>query len=346
MTAKKTKILLIKLSSLGDVIFTIPLANALKSAGCEVSWLVSEKGFALVNNNSCVDNTILLPLQKWRKNRFSPGTIKEQIKLLKQIRSEKFDIAIDAQMMFKSLLWFMFCGAKRRITSKKARELAFIGGNEYVDDVSYSPACPIVLNYLKYAEYLRMKPLKPEVSLPPRNNEQVKKIDSLLSGLDKTKPLIIIAPATTWKNKHWNKEYWKEVVKSLSEKCNIIFTGGKNDNELIEDINDGRFPNLAGRTSIMELVELFSRADAVIAPDSGSAHLAWACAKPAVVTIFTCTPKNILKPYGDENKYISVGGESLSCQPCFHKKCKLKTNECINYPKPQEVIDIINGLIF
>ena len=67
---EKKKVLLIKLSSLGDVVFNIPLANALKDAGYEVTWLVSERGIQVVEDNPCVDKVILAPVQKWRKRGF------------------------------------------------------------------------------------------------------------------------------------------------------------------------------------------------------------------------------------------------------------------------------------
>ena len=71
MAQKKKKLLLIKLSSLGDVIFNIPLANALKDAGYEVTWLVSEKGIQVVENNPCVDRAVLVPKKKKKKRGMS-----------------------------------------------------------------------------------------------------------------------------------------------------------------------------------------------------------------------------------------------------------------------------------
>lgn len=348
MEEKKQKVLLIKLSSLGDVIFNIPLANALKDAGYELTWLVSEKGIQVVKDNPCVDKVILAPVVKWKKRGFSLESFKEYIEILKQIRAEKFDIAIDSQMMLKSLYWMLFCGAKRRIISKEAREMAILGGNEWIDDISYAPDSPIVLNYLRYAQYLGINPGNIKVSLPPRTQEQIAKIDEILRLLDKTKPLVVIAPATTWVNKHWNKDNWRMVVDSISRNCNIIFTGGPNDSELIEYISRGKHINLAGKTDIMELMELFSRAKLVMAPDSGSAHLAWATGKPAVVTVFTCTPKNVLAPLGKPDKYIALGGEGMSCQPCFKRKCKLSKNPnaCTRFPNPADVIEVVKGLIF
>lgn len=106
--------------------------------------------------------------------------------------------------------------------------------------------------------------------------------------------------------------------------------------------------SLAGKTDIMELMEVFSRANLAIAPDSGSAHLAWATRNPAVVTIFTCTPRDVLAPFGDKNKYIEIGGKGLVCQPCFKRKCQLHKNidACTNFPNPKDVLEIIHNLLF
>ena len=341
----KKKVLLIKLSSLGDVVFNIPLANALKDAGYEVTWLVSERGIQVVEGNPCVDKVILAPVQKWRKRGLKFENFKEYFALIKQLRDEKFDVAIDSQMILKSMIWTMFCGAKRRIVAKDAREGSILGGNEWIEKI-FDKENPIVLNYLKFATHLDCFPKDIKVSLPPRSELIVKKIDNLLADVDKTKPLAVIAPATTWVAKHWNKDYWRNVVNELEDDYSIVFTGGPNDKELIDYIRNGKHISLAGKTDLMDLVEVFSRAKVVLAPDSGSAHLAWASANPAVVTIFTCTPKGLLAPYGDKKKYIAVGGEGLGCQPCFRRKCPRRKNKniCMDFPSPNDVVKVVQGL--
>lgn len=336
------KVLLIRLSSLGDVIHTIPLANSLKSAGYELTWLVSEKGIQVLKGNPCVDKVILAPVQLWKKRGCSFESFKEYLSILKQLRAEKFDIAIDVQMMFKSLYWMAFCGAKRRIVSKQARELSILGANEIIPRITEHHNSPVIRNYMKYADYLGIDTSVVKVTLPERSDTTKAKVDEFLKGI--TKPLVIIAPATTWAPKHWNKDNWREVVDGLKDRCSIVFTGGPKDNELIEYIGSGNFLNLAGKTDVLELAEVFSRADVVLAPDSGSAHLAWATQSPAVVTIFTCTPLKYLAPIGDEQKYIAVTG-NLPCQPCFKRKCRLNTSECTNLPKPEQIINIVNNLL-
>lgn len=345
----KKKALLIKLSSLGDVIFNIPLAHALKDAGYELTWLVSEKGIDIVKNNPCVDHAILVPMKEWKKRGASFKSFKQYLSILKKLRKEKFDIAIDSQMMFKSFYWLLFCGAKRRIISKEGRELSLLGGNEWIDNISYKPDSPIVMNYLRYANYLGIdvKPEDIKVTLPARSLEQIIKVNELLSGLDKNKKMVVIAPATTWGNKHWNKDNWKQVVQYLLSDYNVVFTGGPGDSDLINYISENNGLNLAGKTSILELAEVFSRADLVLAPDSGSAHLAWAARNPKVIAIFTCTPKDVLGPLGDKDKYVSLGGRGLNCQPCFKRKCLLKENKdaCTLNPTANEVIDVIKNLL-
>ncbi len=350
MAQKKKKLLLIKLSSLGDVIFNIPLANALKDAGYEVTWLVSEKGIQVVENNPCVDRAVLVPIKTWKKRGMSLTSFFEYLDILKQLREEHFDIAIDSQMMLKSLYWMLFCGAKRRIISKEGRELSLLGGNEWIDNISYKPDSPIVMNYLRYANYLGIDvaPEDIKVTLPSRSTAQIEKVNSLLAGLDPSKQTVVISPATTWANKHWNKGNWRQIVDYLDGKVNLVFTGGPNNNDLIEYISQFKGLNLAGKTDILELAEVFSRADLVMSPDSGSAHLAWAARNPKIITIFTCTPKEVLQPLGSYDKYIALGGDDLPCQTCFKRKCKLKSNPnaCTYFPTVEKVKHAIDTLIF
>lgn len=338
----RKKVLLIRLSSLGDVIHTIPLANALKNAGYEITWLVSEKGIQVLEGNPCLDKVILAPVQQWKKRGFSFKSFKEYLRILKQLRQENFDIAIDVQMMFKSLYWMAFCGAKRRIISKQARELSILGANEIIPRITNNYNSSVIKNYMKYADYLGVNTEKVTVTLPQRTDEIKQRVNNLLEKADK--PIVVVAPATTWVPKHWNKDNWKKVIDSIKDKCSIVFTGGANDDELIKYIGGDKFINLAGKTDILTLIEVFSRASIVIAPDSGSAHLAWATQKPAVITIFTCTPLEYLAPIGDKNKYIAVTGD-LKCQPCFKRKCKFKTNDCTNLPSPEKIINIVNKLL-
>lgn len=347
------KILILRLTSLGDVIFTLPLACSLQKEGHEVSYIVAEKGLDVIKNNPIVKNVHFVPLKEWKKCPFSLKTIKDFFRILKEIRSYKYDIAIDCQQMFKSLFLFWFCGAKRRISVKGARELSFLGASEFVTpkadfrDYNYH----IVERNLDFARYLNVNPVV-DFSLPEVDEQLRNRVDTLLSQLDSTKKTVVIAPSTTWENKHWSVDNWAKVIDFLNNKCNLVFTGAPGDEKLLDDILSRctqkiEYISLIGKTSVNELISVFSQASLVISPDSGSAHLAWACAKPAVIALFTCTPSKRFGPYGDNSKYFALTSD-LYCQPCFKRKCKLSTgkNSCTKLPEAQEIINIVNKILF
>ena len=335
------KVLLVKLSALGDVIFTIPLANTLKANGWEVHWLTTEKGFDILDGNPCADKVHFLPMYTWRKNKLQLKYLFQMFKVLFDLRKEKFDIAFDCQRRIKSLPFMRFCGAKRRIISKHSTEGAKYGANEIL---STSPdSNHMVLWNLDYASYIGLDTSEIKMSLPTQPEKIKNKIDELTKDLDKTKPIVVLAPETTWVPKHWNIENWVKVAEALKDKCNIILTGVKLDTTIFPD----SCINLVGKTNLKDLIELFSRVDLVIAPDSGSAHIAWASAKPALIEIFCCTWTEFFGCFGNDKKYFTMTG-NLACQPCGQRKCpdKDNPNACANLPKPDEVINKALEILF
>ena len=346
MSNKKEKLLLIRLSAMGDVIFNIPLANCLKSNGYEVHWLVSEKGYSFVKNNPCVDKVILAPVEKWKKTNNPLANFKEYLKIIKQLRSEKYDIAIDTQLILKSLYWTRFCGAKRRIVSKNARECAILGGNEIIPSTRDGYKRHVVKCYLEFAKHLNLNTDNIKVTLPETSSAAKEKIQKTLTRLNPNKKTIIIAPATTWTPKHWQKDNWKQLIEQLQDNYNLIFTGMPTDNELIAYIGGNQHINIAGKTNLEELQELFYHGDLLISLDSGSTHLAWATQKIKILTIFCCTPAGLYAPLGEETKYIALFGNE-KCQPCHRKKCPLKINknQCTNSPTVEDVLNAIKKLI-
>jgi ADP-heptose:LPS heptosyltransferase len=150
-------------------------------------------------------------------------------------------------------------------------------------------------------------------------------------GKRSDKPLAVLCPATTWANKHWDKDHWKMLAAALGEKYNIVFTGTAADNDLINYIGNGL--NLAGKTNLNELAAIFNAADVVISLDSGSTHLAWAAGAQKIIAIFCATPKVLYTPPG----HVGLSGDLL-CQPCHKKKCRHA--QCTHYPRPEEVIEL------
>lgn len=330
----KGKILLIKLSSLGDVIFNIPLANSLKKAGYSVTWLVGEKGYDVIKNNPCVNDVILAPFVKWKKSGFS---FREYFSILKKIRDEKFDISIDTQGRFKSLIFNLFCGAKRRIAGSDGKEFSKFGANEIVPMGKKNFDVNVVEKYLDFAKYLDAETDITDMSLPQSEKKDIESVDNMLKGINK--PIAVLCPQTTWVTKHWDKKNWIELTEKISDRFSLVFTG--TDYDFLESINNGQGLNLAGKTNLKELIEIFRRSDLIISLDSGSTHLARAAHAKAIISIFCSTPEKYYAPIGEN--YISFGGK-LECRPCHKRKCKNNTLACTRLPNVEEVLSAVDKL--
>ena len=179
------KVLIVRLSSMGDIIFHIPLANILKKNGYEVGWVVSEKGYDLLKGNPCLDKVYLVPAKKWKKRKFKLLNFFDYLKILFEIRKEKYDIVLDCQQMFKSLIWTIFSGAKRRIITKHAKEFAQFGANEIINDIKHDYNRHVLYYGLEYAKYLGLDTNEIKFTLPETSQEVKSYVDELLKDIDK-----------------------------------------------------------------------------------------------------------------------------------------------------------------
>lgn len=347
---KSLKILIIRLSAIGDTIHTLPLAYALrqKFPDAQIDWLVEDKAAQFVQNNPLIDNVYILPRKQWKKRGLSFKNFDEFNKIVEKLQRQKYDIAIDTQQLFKSAVYLRSSRAKRRITLSGGREFSYLFANEIVPakhklfDSDYH----VVNRNLELAQYLGCETDEIKFVLPPSDNKVKQHVDELLAPLNKKRPTIVLAPATTWETKHWQNKYWAEIIKAFDTKANIVITGTSADKDLVNDILlFGSFKNvlnITGDTTLNELAEVFRRADAVVALDSGSAQIAWACDKPYVVSIFTATSKNRTAPFGE--RAVSFSPE-IPCYPCHKKKCFSKDFElCKNKINYYDIIKFLDNI--
>ena len=277
-----------------------------------------------VENNPLIDNVFVIPKKSWKSRKNILKNIDEFNKIVANLRKQDYDIAIDVQQLFKSAIFLWLSGAE---------------ASHPLFDKNYH----VVHRNMELAKYLECQSDEIEFILPPVTKEVVKKVDELLSPLKK-RPTLVLSPATTWETKHWENKYWADIIKEFQERVNIVITGSNADKRLVDDILlYGRFKNiinLTGKTNLNELTEVFRRADVVIAPDSGSAQIAWACQKPFVISIFTATSKNRTAPFG--NKAVAFAPK-ITCYPCHKKRCFSKNFElCKTKIEYYEIIKILN----
>lgn len=341
------KILIIRRSALGDTIHTLPLLSALKKRypdSC-IDWVVDEKASYFLINHPLINKLYILR----KKGKSKIDGFKEFFSVIKEIRSERYDIVIDTQQLLKSAVIMGLSGGKRKIALSDGREFSGIFANEIIKssrrqfDIHYH----VVKRNLEIASYLGADTEKAEFVLPEISEISKEKVKNLLSSLDKTKKTVVIAPETTWTNKHWNENCWREVIGELKGKVNIVYTGTNNDKGLSERILKGfdekSFINLKGRTTLEDMREVFGYADLLVSPDSGTAHIAWAEGKCSVLTLFFATSGERTAPFGDKYRFVQA---DCKCSPCMKKSCSLnEKNICTKLINSKEILKNINNLL-
>ena len=345
--SKKLKILIVRLSAIGDVIHSTPVLHSLrrKFPDAHIAWAVEDKASAVIINNPLIDEVFVFPKQVWKKRGFNIKNLSEYLAVIKKIKKQNFDIAIDLQELFKSGIITFLSGAKRRIAHAGTREAAEIFVNEKLPaHDNFDPHKLIIERYLEAAAYLGAPTDEIKFSLPPVSPEAKNHIDKLLPNINPAKEIIIFSPATIWNSKHWLEEYWAELLDLLAPKYNIIFTGTEKDKELIEKITSrsktSDYLSLAGKTNLFELIELFNRAKYLIAPDTGPAHIANATQNPSIIMLFSSTGFKRTPPFGEKHTALST---ELSCQPCFKRKCPKTENnmQCMKELTPDKIMQFI-----
>ncbi len=347
-----SKILILRLSALGDTIHTLPLACAIKKEypNAKIGWVVEDKAQQFVKNNPVVDKTFVLPKKKWKKRGLSFKNVLEFLAIVRRIKKENYDIVIDTQQLLKSSILMPFLGITRKLTHNDGREFSWLFANEFIKsrrkqfDVSYH----VVNRNLEFAQYLGVKDLSVNFVLPKSSGAVVRKINHLTNGLDRTKKSIVLAPATTWANKHWEKSNWSKLIEEFQDEYNIILTGSNQDKglilEILAGVNNFKGFDFSGETNLMELAELYKRVHLVISPDSGSAHIAWATGVPNVITIFCATSPSRTAPFG--YKYYSFGA-NIACSPCMKRKCANKKIplECTNVINFTKIVNTVKKIL-
>ncbi len=134
---------------------------------------------------------------------------------------------------------------------------------------------------------------------------------------------VAVIPSARWETKRWSPKKFGMLISKLSVPC--IVTGSRADEQIVKEVmrfSNGKGTNFCGKTDLKELTALIAGAKAVVSNDSGPMHIAAALGVP-VIALFGPTDPYKTGPYGwQEKKNLRVIRASISCSPCFKKKCK------------------------
>ena len=327
------EILIVKLSSIGDVVHTLPSLDALRGAYPEsrITWLVEENAHDIIKGHPCLDEIIVSRRKTWTKNLFRTSTclstVVEILSFIKKLRSREYDLVLDFQGLFKSGVLTRLSGGKRRVGYNKTRELSYLFLNERVPP--YNPDHHAVERYLDLVRYLDDKVNEPKF-LIPLHNKDMERVRGFLcdNKIDNDVKIIAVCPGSRWETKLWHQERFGSLCDKIIDKFDamILFIGDRNDQSMIDAITSKmrrHALNTAGMFNLKELAFLLGSVDLMITTDTGPMHIASAMETP-VVAIFGPTAPWRTGPYGNGHTPIK---SKVACSPCFKKKCN--TKECM-----------------
>jgi len=333
------KFLILKPSSLGDVIHTFPVVSSIAGQvpDAVIDWVLRPEYAELVRAHPSVRKVFLFDRDRWSKWSRFLTTFSEGIDLIRSLRRERYDTVLDLQGLFRSAVIARLSGAEDRIGFANAREGApfFYHRKVEVPDLSIHAMD-------RYGLMLKDLGIDPSLDdaglrIPAEVDASV---EALLSGeAAKTgTPLVVLNPNTRWKTKKWLPERFAELADRLMQSFGaaVVLVGSPGDVHGVSGIESqvkGRVVNLAGRTSLLQLAALLKRADLMVTCDSGPMHLA-AAMGTKVLALFGPTDPVRTGPYGEGHCVIQAG---IPCVPCLKRDCPEETTACMAKIKVEEV---------
>lgn len=325
------KILLVKLSALGDVVQTLPSLSYLKYnlPSAEIEWVVDERNAEILEGNPYLNKI-------WIVSKGFPLTFKKFIDFFKLIRKKSYDLVIDYQGLLKSGIVVGIVKGRFKLGFENHREGSWIFYNKKVP--SYDPEMHAVRRYLlltKFAiEMFQKEVLEdihdiPDPFLPEKFPEKI----------TLEFPYVVFIPSARWETKIWSFSNWERlaeyfIVFSKSLKVYVIGSGNETNLKVWAEGLERRYPNvksLVGKLNLKELVYVLRRSLGVISVDTGPMHIASALKVPMVV-LFGPTSSLRTGPWGKDYYVIE---KKTSCSPCFKKKCR--ELRCMEEITPEEV---------
>lgn len=310
------RVCLIKPSALGDVVQALPVLGMLRSRWPEahLAWVVNRDFAGLLSGHTELDQVIEFDRRARGRHRFA-----SLLRLFRQLRGGKFDLAIDLQGLLRSGLMALATAAPRRVGLADAREGARWA---YTDCVPLAhEALPAVERYRRVAEALGCNGALPAAKLGIGQCDH----DSARRRLGHLpRPWLVIHPGASWETKRWPPRHFLDLAQRSHHElgASIVLTGGPSDTAACATLAAGlagEAINLAGQTSLLELAAICQAADVFLSGDTGPMHLA-AAVGTRVVSVFTCTSPLRAAPRGQEHRVV---GTCVSCAASYRKHCAL-----------------------
>lgn len=330
------KILILKPSSLGDVIQALPVLRLLKLhfPKSEIFWWIDSALAPLLEGDSDLAGIVRFERKRWAKPQHWP----EMLRSIQWLRAQKFDLVIDLQCLARSAAFAWLANGSLLVGLDEIREGARLFYNVAVPRKSFFTHA--VDWYLAVLPQLGVPVHKNFQWLPERPQIAAEIKRKWQGELAPETRLIALQPGARWNNKRWPATHFAELVRLLAVKfpeVRFAILGGTADKDLGDLVSRAapeRCLNLCGATSLPEMIEWVRCCKLMITNDTGPMHVAAALGVP-LLGLFGPTEPSRTGPYGQLDNILRL---DLPCSPCLSPRCTWKNPvECLTAISPIQV---------
>ena len=303
------RILLLRPSALGDVCRTVPVLASLKRAlpDSHVGWVVQEGFEDAIRNHPDLDEVIVFPRRKLARWATNPAVLFNSLRWMRSLKQGKWDVVIDCQGLGRSGLMAWSSGASVRIGHRDAREAGWLGYNRRV---SIGSDVHTVDRMLGLLAPLDIPPLTDMRLYPPSESMDSWQATKDRLGIDSS--YAVLATTTRWPSKAWPDAHWISLIDRI-EKTRLnefILVGSQAEQpqvcqlaERIRSSSDVKIHDLAGRTTIGELMACIQESAVTVANDTAALHMA-AGLGGRCVGLYGPTEPSLVGPYGLRSQVV------------------------------------------
>jgi len=344
MQKKIENILIVRLSSLGDIVLTTPVIETLKNEfpQSQTFFLTKAQYGDILRNDPRIFS--LLEFDPKGKHKGISGFMR----LVGELKSHDFDLLVDLHANLRS--FFIRLLTKSKIKLKYNKRWLSRCMMVYLKFLK-TKSIHTVDSYLEVLKHISIDtPDKKPLLFLSKNDIELVEHFLLEEKVRKDDIVVGVHPGARWETKRWDEEKFRKVCQVLIEKNNykVILMGDDKDKRLIERIKkgipDARLIPAVG-LSLGKSMSLIQRFDSLITNDSGPMHMAQALQVPVVVIFGPTHPKLGFAPTGFDNVVLCANVECSPCSLHGEKKCRKKNRLCMDLIQPEMVVEAVESLI-
>lgn len=320
LTEAPRNVLLVRLSARGDIVFSSPMVRAfrLRYPEARLTWLAESHTKNLIEHHPELDEVLVWDRGAWKqllKERKYLTLLREVKAFVRELRSRKFDLAVDMQGLLRSGLMTFLSGAPTRI-GLRPKEGSHLFMTKVVDrHRNKGDRAKVSSEYLFLAQELGLdtSEFRMEVSLSPKDRIFAAGWiqERLLEG-----GYAVAIPFTTRPQKHWFEDRWAHLMDRVQEEFGLptVVLGGPGDREAlgrIQRMADTEILSQVGETSLTEAAAIIEGATLVVGVDTGLTHMGLAFDRPTVTIFGSNIPYT--EPPTNRGKVLV---HWLECSPC------------------------------